>query len=158
MKNKYQKENFHSLQMTLLFDSIDDYFHFDSGGDWDNDYDFDLLFNAFYEWQTLMEHAKYMNNYDYNKAVYLMNAIPVLDNGFVFLKEDSAIGSPIGTLFYEYYSNANSLQTIIEKHADTTQCVVGNHATYIPFGATQEPNLWDYADAVNTLDFLLKLQ
>jgi hypothetical protein len=50
-----------------------------------------------------MNSAKYANNYDYNKAVYLMSEFNLLENGFLMLKEDPHYGSPIATLFYEFY-------------------------------------------------------
>ena len=65
------------------------------------DYDFDGFFNAIYEWHPIMNSAKYANNYDYNKAVYLMSEFNLLENGFLMLKEDPHYGSPIATLFYD---------------------------------------------------------
>src|SRR5690606_9432076 len=68
-------------------------------------YDFNRIFKAVYSWGHLMDNQKYMNNYDYNKAVYLMSLFPILENGFVMLKEDAAYSSLIATLFYEYYNS-----------------------------------------------------
>ena len=68
-------------------------------------FDIDRLFNAFYSFKDLINHTKYANNYDYNKTVYLMNSEKIIDNGFVLLKEDISIQSPVATLFYEYYKD-----------------------------------------------------
>src|SRR5690606_4390902 len=52
-------------------------------------YHFDALFNALFHYKDIINQHKYANNYDYNKAVYLMSDFKVLDNGFLVLKEDS---------------------------------------------------------------------
>ncbi|WP_010232132.1 acyl-CoA reductase [Gillisia marina] len=122
-------------------------------------YDFDAFYKALAPWATLMNHAKYANNYDYNKAVYLMSEFKMLDNGFLVLKEDQSFGSPIATVFYEKYSDLDALKTTIEANKENLQCVVANNfmANEIPFGKTQYPQLWDYADNIDTLKFLEKI-
>mgnify|MGYP000936808726 FL=1 len=122
-------------------------------------YDFDLLFQAIYPYKYIIEEQKYANNYDYNKAVYLMSLYKLLENGFLLLKEDEHYGSPIATLFYEYYTNKEALKKKLATDREKIQCVVGHNFIdgEIPFGQTQTPKLWDYADGVNTLAFLLNL-
>ncbi|WP_373058890.1 acyl-CoA reductase [Zunongwangia sp. H14] len=122
-------------------------------------YDFDLFFQAMYRWKDLINHAKYANNYDYNKAVYLMSEFKLLDNGFLILKEDESFGSPIATLFYEKYTSEEELQQKLQQEKDKLQCVVASGFTEneVKFGKTQDPQLWDYADNVDTMDFLLNL-
>ena len=121
-------------------------------------YDFDPLFNAFYQFKSITDHHKYANNYDYNKAVYLMSGSPMLDNGFLLLKEDPSFGSPIGTLFYETYDSEDSLKARLKAAEESLQCVVGGGwlKGAIPPGSAQHPALWQYADGVDTVDFLLK--
>ena len=118
-------------------------------------YNFDLLFNALYEFRDVLKYEKYTNNYDYNKAVFLMSNYKLLDNGFITLKEDSSYASPISSIFYEYYDDLSTVISTLEKDSDKIQCVV---STKIPgaikFGQTQKPHLWDYADNVDTLAFL----
>jgi len=123
------------------------------------DYDFDLLFQAIYPYKDIIEEQKYANNYDYNKAVYLMSLYKLLENGFLLLKEDEHYGSPIATLFYEYYTNKEALKKKLATDREKIQCVVGHNFIdgEILFGQTQTPKLWDYADGVNTLTFLLNL-
>ena len=122
-------------------------------------YDFDLLFQAIYPYKYIIEEQKYANNYDYNKAVYLMSLYKLLENGFLLLKEDEHYGSPIATLFYEYYTNKEALKKKLATDREKIQCIVGHNFIdgEIPFGQTQTPKLWDYADGVNTLTFLLNL-
>jgi len=126
------------------------------------DYNFDAFFNAVYSWKDSINHAKYANNYDYNKAVYLMSLFDILENGFLMLKEDESFGSPIATLFYEKYDSVESLQEKLSDQVDKIQCIVGNPSdsignTLIPFGQTQLPALSDYADGVDTIAFLLSI-
>ena len=122
-------------------------------------YDFNLLFQAIYPYKDIIQEQKYANNYDYNKAVYLMSLYKLLENGFLLLKEDEHYGSPIATLFYEYYTNKEALKKKLATDREKIQCVVGHNFIdgEIPFGQTQTPKLWDYADGVNTLTFLLNL-
>ncbi|MGB7784861.1 MAG: acyl-CoA reductase [Salinimicrobium sp.] len=122
------------------------------------DYDFDAFFKAMYSWNSIINQDKYANNYDYNKAVYLMSMFKLLENGFLILKEDKSFGSPIGTLFYERYSDLDSLKQELQAQKEQIQCVVSRDLfeNEVDFGKTQEPKLWDYADNVDTLEFLTK--
>ncbi|KJD31356.1 acyl-CoA reductase [Tamlana nanhaiensis] len=122
-------------------------------------YDFKTFFEAIYHWHPIIEQAKYANNYDYNKAVYLMSEFDMLENGFFMIKEDESYASPIATLFYEYYKDANTLKEKLETEKDQIQCIVSHNFTdnEIPFGHTQKPNLWDYADSVDSVEFLLAI-
>jgi Acyl-CoA reductase (LuxC) len=122
------------------------------------DYNFDTFFNAVYKWHPIIHEAKYANNYDYNKAVYLMSEFDMLENGFLMLKEDISYASPIATLFYEHYKDLDSLRTKLKSDKEKIQCVVSHGFTEeeISFGETQNPQLWNYADNVDTVEFLLK--
>lgn len=88
-----------------------------------------------------------------------MSEFQMLENGFLMIKEDESFASPIATLFYEYYDSKAALQTEIENKKDQIQCVVasGFKASEIEFGQTQLPNLWDYADDVDTISFALTI-
>ncbi|MBT8209066.1 MAG: acyl-CoA reductase, partial [Eudoraea sp.] len=121
-------------------------------------YSFEILFEAFEKYRDLIEERKYHNNYDYNKAVYLMSEFPFLDNGFLLLKEDPGYASPIGTLFYEYYQDLKTIKTRLESDQDKIQCIVTGEVLpdAITFGNTQYPELSDYADGRDTVEFLLK--
>ena len=122
-------------------------------------YKFDAFFEAMYHWHPIVDKAKYANNYDYNKAVYLMSEFDMLENGFFMIKEDTSYASPIATLFYEYYKDTDSLKQKLEQEKQQIQCIVSNGFTEneIAFGATQKPNLWDYADSIDSVEFLLAI-
>ncbi len=121
-------------------------------------YDFTPFFKAIESFEGLKDHHKYANNYDYNKAVYLMSEFPFLDNGFFVLKEDTNYASPIGAVFYEHYGSLKEVSNTLNKDKDQLQCIVSEN--FIPdeirFGETQTPKLSDYADGVDTVEFLLK--
>ena len=120
-------------------------------------YSFTTFFEAIFEYQDIIHYEKYANNYDYNKAVFLMSNFKLLDNGFLTLKEDPGYASPISSVFYEFYENLEDLQIRLESESDQIQCIVSANIVKnsINFGQTQRPNLWDYADNVDTISFLL---
>ncbi len=118
-------------------------------------FDLDKLFQAIYDFHPIINHNKYANNYDYNKAVWLLNQEQLLDNGFILLKQESRIHSPTGSLYYEYYSDESGLMASLKTQNEELQCIIGS--SEIPFGQSQKPQLWDYADNVDTIRFLTSL-
>ncbi|NOQ71432.1 MAG: acyl-CoA reductase [Crocinitomix sp.] len=119
------------------------------------DFEVNRLYDAFFQFNDIVNHNKYANNYDYNKAVYLMNLQEMLDNGFLLLKEDQQLNSPLGMLHYARYSDLNEVKEFITENEEKIQVVVGHG--YIPFGKAQNPALNDFADGVDTLSFLTSL-
>lgn len=122
-------------------------------------YDFKEFFEAIYQYGDIIHYEKYANNYDYNKAVFLMSLYKLLDNEFLTLKEDSSYASPISSVFYEFYDDLETVKDRLKKDEEMIQCIVSNNLieNSIPFGTTQKPKLWDYADNVDTLTFLNKI-
>lgn len=122
-------------------------------------YNFDSFFEAIFEYQDVIHYEKYANNYDYNKAVFLMSNFKLLDNGFLTIKEDQSHASPITSVFYEYYDDLPTLQTKLDSENELLQCIVsgGCIENSVSFGQTQNPQLWDYADNIDTISFLLTI-
>ena len=122
-------------------------------------YNFDAFFNGMYAQKDVIYYEKYANNYDYNKAVFLMSNFQLLDNEFLTIKEDISHASPISSVFYEFYEDINEVKLRLQQDAEMIQCVVSNGSieNSIYFGNTQKPNLWDYADNVDTMQFLINL-
>ena len=118
-------------------------------------YDLNKLFEAFFPYSHVVDHKKYVNNYDYNKAIFLMGSNKLVENGFLLMKEDKSLLSPVAMLYYEYYDDIETVEQFIEENAEQLQCVVSKKD--IAFGNTQKPNLWDYADGVDTVEFLRDL-
>ena len=173
-------------------------------------YDLEALGEA---WQgvgeTLRMHGKYMNNYDYQKAIMLVNKVPFTDTGFCMFREDASLHSPVSVLHIQRYKNLNDLQPFLAENRNALQCIVtglevsrhlsgiqgqylsekpalsgkpdlfdepdlsgkpnlsgkpglssklglsDTNSPLVPFGAGQTPELWDYADGVDTMRFLL---
>jgi hypothetical protein len=88
-----------------------------------------------------------------------MSEFEMLENGFLMIKEDKSFSSPIATVFYEFYDSVAQLKNTLEEKSDQIQCVVSNGIlkNEIKFGQTQLPNLWDYADDVDTISFSLTI-
>ena len=118
------------------------------------DFDLDRIFGALFSWKNIVNHNKYGNNYDYTRALWMLDGVPFLENGFILLREETALPSAMATLHYERYSDRAAVQAELASRAEDIQCVVGHGE--VPFGTTQFPALWEYADGVDTLEFLLK--
>ena len=123
-------------------------------------YDFSLLLDTLGARNDIAENHKYFNNYEYNKAIYLVNSTAHFDCGNLLLTEESQFTSPVSVLFYEYYSDTESLAARLSSEKENIQCVVSS-MNEIPGairpGRSQQPNLWDYADSVDTMEFVLGL-
>jgi hypothetical protein len=117
-------------------------------------YDFTRLMDAMESYSYVASHHKYMNNYDYYRAILMLKKIPFYDNGYLILKQDEAIPSVISIVHYSYYQNEKSIKERLIANKENIQCVISSRHT--PFGMSQFPNLWDYADGVDTLQFLLQ--
>jgi hypothetical protein len=125
-------------------------------------YSFNFFFESIQSYELIIHHHKYNNNYDYNKSIYLVNSDKHLDNGFLLLKKDEKLTSPLAVLYYDTYSNLESVQETINRETENIQCVVSGAKLdiknqLVSFGESQQPKLWDYADGVDTMDFLSNL-
>lgn len=116
------------------------------------DFELNRFFEAIMPYSEVIHHKKYGNNYDYNKAIHLMNQAPILDNNFVLLKESKALHAPLAMIHYARFEHKNEIASFIETHQEQIQCVVGHG--YQPFGSAQCPQLNDYADGIDTMQFL----
>lgn len=119
--------------------------------------DFDLTkFKTIWEpFKDIMEHNKYRNNLDYQRTVYLMSIKPMVDIDFINIVDNDSLGSPIACLHLKRYENKKEIDEFIESNKMQLQCIVGKD--YTPFGKSQMPQLWDYADNIDTMDFLVGL-
>ena len=117
-------------------------------------YDFIPFLNSFKSFNHFREHHKYSNNYDYQLSILLLNNIKYMSNENLLLVEDEKIFSPISVLHYEFYQNRDKTIEKLNKN-DEIQCIVGSNQ--IQFGQSQNPDLFSYADGIDTLEFLLSL-
>lgn len=117
-------------------------------------YDFIPLLEAFHTYKSFIDHHKYKNNYDYQLAIHLLNQKFYMTNGTSLLSESDCIFSPISQLNYQFYEDMETVKELVEVNQDI-QCIVGEG--YLPFGNSQCPSLTDYADGIDTMNFLLQL-
>ena len=123
-------------------------------------YRFEALFDALSRYQHLIHHHKYFNNYEYQKAVMLVNGIPHLDTGHLLLTERNLMQSPLGVLHYLYYKSHQEIKDFIIQNISGIQCIAGNRQVWphaVGFGRTQFPGPEIYADQADTLKFLISL-
>jgi hypothetical protein len=124
------------------------------------DFSFEKLFEALKSYQSVTDNNKYLNNYSYYKTIYSMNPKPFMDNGFSLFIEDESLWAPVSVINFSFYHSAKEVSDFANNNRDKLQCVIGSLPEVdfaIPFGKSQNPELWDYADGVDTMEFLLSL-
>ncbi len=128
------------------------------------DYNFSTFFEAIDDFSWVMANHKYKNNYDYNRTLLLMNKEPHLSNDFLILRENDELVSPLASTYYEHYHELETLKEHLAKNTAAIQCISTNtdigkriNNQVVPLGKTQLPDLWDYADDIDTLQFLQQL-
>ena len=119
------------------------------------DFDLDRIFKSIYSWKEIGNHHKWANNYEYHKAIWLMDRVPLIENGFVLFREDSSLHSPLGSIYYERFDDLSTVEVDLATHKEQLQCIVGHG--HVPFGSAQCPGPQDYADGVDTMKFLVEL-
>lgn len=117
-------------------------------------YNIDKMISHWNEFEKLREHSKYAANYDHSKAVMIVNRQPFIDSGFILLRHDKSLTPPMAVLNYEFYESEVEVKTEFNDLRERIQCITGHGFT--PFGFAQKPFLWDFADDVDTILFLLK--
>ncbi len=120
-------------------------------------FDFVPMLGSWEPYQPIIHHHKYVNNYDYQKSILLVNQIHFYDTGYVLLTQNQNLVSPISTVYYESYKDQNDLSSKLKLHEEKIQCIVSAKGWYkksLAFGEAQFPVVNDYADGVDTLSFL----
>ena len=123
-------------------------------------YNFNFFFESIQSFEPIIHHNKYNNNYGYNRSIYLVGNEQHLDNNFLLLKENPSLSSPLAVIFYEYYDNLESAEDLLKQQNEKIQCIVTVaplqvNNQVVSFGESQQPALWDYADNVDTVEFLI---
>tara|TARA_B110000902_G_scaffold265356_1_gene349400 strand:- start:10780 stop:11823 length:1044 start_codon:yes stop_codon:yes gene_type:complete len=113
------------------------------------------FFEGVISYGEVIHNNKYGNNYDYNKAVYLMNKLEILDNNFCLLRESNELFSPLSMIHYQFYKDQSDIDNYIKEHESKIQVVVGRD--YLDYGQAQCPGFNDYADGVDVMQWLNKL-
>lgn len=125
------------------------------------DFDIKVLLDPLNDWDFLSDSHKFVNNYNYNRAIYAMEQIPYFDNGFSIFTESEQLVAPTSVVYYQYYNNNEELENLINANEQKLQCVVSAGGWFpgsIEFGKAQVPEVWDYADNIDTVKFLLDIK
>jgi hypothetical protein len=115
------------------------------------------VIDAFNSQSGRADHHKFHNNYIYHKAILLMNLDKHLDSGFSLYREIRVLHCPPSIINYHRYSEREEVSAYIRENSGSLQLVVGESGLVdgeIPFGKSQYPGLKDYADGVDSLEFL----
>ena len=124
-------------------------------------YPLDPFLEVLHEYRTVINHKKYHNNFEYNMALAVLNKMEYKSNGCLILLEDSSLQSRIATLHYQTYADPESMERDIRDRQGHIQCIVARESSFpgntVLFGRAQEPGLSDYADGIDTLQFLIDL-
>lgn len=125
------------------------------------EYNFEPLLAAFNKYISHIDHNKFKNNYDYQLALYLLNKQYYMSNGHILLVESDSVYAPISVVHYQYYDNKEELISKLSQN-EAVQCIsiAGAQQTdsgLVNFGGNQKPRLTDYADGVDTMNFLADL-
>ena len=117
------------------------------------------IFKGLDNFSHVINNSKYANNYYYNKSIFLINKDKFLDNGYFILKEDPRLYAPISCAFYEFYDDIKDLKSKLHDIRDNLQCIVSKKRSLkaISYGSTQNPSFHDYADNIDTIEFLINI-
>ncbi len=119
-----------------------------------------IFLKAFKRYESVINHHKYANNYYYNRSILLVNQVPHIDTGFLLLQKSANLVSPLSILYYEHYKEPEDLKLQLAGLSGKIQCLVSKDGWYpdsLPFGRAQKPEVWEYADHIDTMDFLINL-
>ncbi len=124
-------------------------------------YDFNNLGEAFQKYIHLIDCHKFANNFNYQYTILSMNITKHVNTKNCLLIESTKLSSPISVINYEFYDDVNDIIKQTEILAENLQCIVTENKKFensIPFGETQKPIITDYADNIDTIDFIINLK
>lgn len=111
------------------------------------------VFENSVKYSYFKNHNKYVNNFDYHRAIYLMNQDKFLENDFFVIRESDKMHAPVGVCFYERYSDLDKVKEKVNALSDELQVISGLDES-AAIGCNQMTTLLDYADGVDTMEFL----
>jgi len=117
-------------------------------------YDFKPLIESMKAYEYLANMHKYKNNIDYNLSLLLLNQQVYMSTQSLLLVEKESTHAAISVVHYEFYNSADEVRKTLNEREDV-QAIVSHQD--IPFGAAQKPSLTDFADGVDTMQFLTNL-
>ena len=126
------------------------------------DFDIGRFYEPLQQYSEIINHNKYANNHTFQKAIHIMNLVPIFDNDFLILVEHEQIASPTATCHYQRYNDIIEVEKVLTSKQDQVQCIIAQPNTLkiiktYPFGKGQQPKLWDYADGADTMRWVANL-
>ncbi len=120
-------------------------------------YDLNILKEKFKKYNHIVNHNKFYNNYNYQKIINTMNGELFIDGDYFLMKQSKEYAPPISVIYYDFYNEILEVQESVKVNKNQIQCIVTNLQieNSIKFGEAQKPKLYQYADDIDTLDFLL---
>ena len=120
-------------------------------------YDLNILKEKFKKYNHIVNHNKFYNNYNYQKIINTMNGELFIDGDYFLMKQSKEYAPPISVIYYDFYNEILEVEEAIKVNKNQIQCIVTNLQieNSIKFGEAQKPKLYQYADDIDTLDFLL---
>jgi len=121
------------------------------------DYSFGLLTDVFGRSRAAMVSEDYLLAYKYQKAIATMQNSWYLDGGFYILREFMSFPPPMGVIGILKYKDINEADEFANSNKLHLQCLVGKKCRFADteVGETQYPSISDYADGLNSLEFIL---
>ena len=120
-------------------------------------YNLNILKEKFKKYNHIVNHNKFYNNYNYQKIINTMNGELFIDGDYFLMKQSKEYAPPISVIYYDFYNEILEVQEAVKVNKNQIQCIVTNLQieNSIKFGEAQKPKLYQYADDIDTLDFLL---
>lgn len=120
-------------------------------------YDFAPLLEAINKYAVPKDHHQYLNNFDYQLALVMLNGVQYISADHMILVESTSNFAPTSMLHYQYYEDLSEVQGILQEDAEEIQTVVSNisELNYQALGNAQNPQLNDFADGEDSFAFLL---
>lgn len=128
-----------------------------------SDYDIPQLLKILEErYPYVKDHNKYLNNFEFNYAIWLLNKEEFLSSSVLLMKKDDSLLARIASVNYGLYDDREKMLQEISSRREQIQCIVskndlpGMHT--IRPGEAQHPSWNDYADDLDTMEFLMNLE
>lgn len=110
-------------------------------------------------------HPKYVECYRYARAMAAMSGNPWVDGGFFVLRRVAEDAGPVmpklAEVLWSAYDSDAEVAGWLARSEEAVQCAAGAAPACFPrgvaLGRTQRPGWKDYADGIDTVEFLLRL-
>ena len=107
---------------------------------------------------TTAQNPKLRRNIASMRALYTMQGRTFGDYGAFLTIEDTSFATSLANVVVQRYEDIAEVRAWLAEHRDEIQCVVSHLDIEgcVPFGEAQHPQLSNYADGVDTMEFLIE--